>query len=191
MLSYIWFSMMLIAVVTGIANNTFQDVILAVTTSATQAFSFILSLGGIMTFWLGLMRVADDSRLIHNMAKAVTPALKKIFKDIPDDHPALGTISLNIVANALGLGNAATPFGLKAMEQLETINPTPKYASNDMCMLLAINTSSVQIIPTTVILILAEAGSLNPTMIITSSLLATTVSTIVAIFVSFKLSRRF
>ena len=188
MLGYIWFSLILLSVVTGIFNGTFPEVMLAVTTHSKLAFNLVLSLGGIMTFWLGLMKIAEDAGIIDSLAKLTTPALKKIFPDIPKDHPVLGTISLNIIANVLGLGNAATPFGLKAMEELETLNPTPKLATNDMCMFLAINTSSVQLIPTTALALLTDAGSIAPNIIIMSSLLATFVSTVVAIIAAKKLS---
>lgn len=180
---------MFISIITGLINGTFSDVILSITTSAQSSFTLILGLGGMMAFWLGLMRIAEDSGLIRDLSRITYPVLKLIFEDIPPDHPVLGTISLNIAANMLGLSNAATPIGIKVMEQLETLNPQPKSATNDMCLFLAINTSSVQLIPTTAIMLLASAGSIEPTIIIISSLLATTVSTIVAIIAAKLLSR--
>ena len=189
MIGVIWFMLLLVSIVTGLINGTFSEVMLSVTNSAQAAFSLILGLGGIMAFWLGLMRIAEDSGLIQDLGRITQPVLKNIFEDIPPDHPVLGTISLNIAANMLGLGNAATPIGIKVMEQLETLNPQPKSASNDMCLFLAINTSSVQLIPTTAIMLLASAGSAEPTVFIVSSLLATSVSTIVAIITAKILSR--
>ncbi len=181
MIGYIWFSMIFIAVITGIFQGTLGEVVTQVPIAAEKSFALVLSLGGIMTFWLGIMKIAEDSGMVTTIGNFSRPLLSKLFPSIPKDHPAMGAITLNISANMLGLSNAATPFGLRAMEELESINPTPSYASNDMCMLLAINTSSVQIIPATAIALLSLGGSTSPTDIILSSLLATSFSTIVAI----------
>ena len=189
MLGYIWFSMMLLSVITGVINGTLEHVIAQITISAKKAFELALSLGGIMTLWLGIMQIAEDAGIITMLSKATTPLLRRLFPSIPKDHPALGAIALNLSANILGLSNAATPFGIKAMEALESLNPQPKTASDDMCMLLAINTSSVQLIPATVIGLLSIAGSNEPTIIILSTIIATTLSTLVAIFATFKLAR--
>lgn len=189
MLGYIWFSMILISVLTGVYNNTLDLVINQAAISAQKAFELALSLGGVMTLWLGIMKIAEDAGLVRDIGRISTPLLQKLFPSVPKDHPAMGAITLNLAANFLGLSNAATPFGLKAMEELQAINPEKGVASNDMCMFLAINTSSVQLIPTTAISLLAIAGSLNPTSIIISSIIATSISTAVAIIASIKLSR--
>lgn len=189
MLGYIWFSMILVSVLTGIYNNTLDLVINEAAISAQKAFELALSLGGVMTLWLGIMKIAEDAGLVRDVGRLSTPLLHKLFPSIPKDHPAMGAITLNLAANFLGLSNAATPFGLKAMEELQAINCKKDTASDDMCMFLAINTSSVQLIPTTAISLLAIAGSLNPTSIIISSIIATSISTAVAIIASNKLSR--
>lgn len=191
MLGYIWFSMILISVLTGVYNNTLDQVIAQLTLSSQRAFELALGLGGIMTLWLGFLKIAEDAGLVKDLSRMVTPVLRWIFPSIPKDHPAMGAIALNIAANMLGLSNAATPFGLKAMEELETLNKEPSVASNDMCMFLAVNTSSVQLIPSTAIGLLSVAGSQDPTIIVISALLATTISTIIGVFASFKLSRYF
>ena len=181
MIGYIWFSMMLIAVITGVYQGTLDQVIAQVPIAAEKSFTLVLSLGGIMTFWLGIMKIAEDAGLVVLLGNLTRPLLSKLFPSIPLDHPAMGAITLNISANMLGLNNAATPFGLKAMRELETLNPNPSSASDDMCMLLAINTSSVQLIPTTAIGLLSLAGATSASDIILSSILATSVSTVVAI----------
>lgn len=181
MIGYIWFSMMLIAVITGAYQGTLDQVVAQVPIAAERSFSLVLGLGGIMTFWLGIMQIAEDSGLVLKLGNITRPILSKLFPSVPPDHPAMGAITLNISANMLGLNNAATPFGLKAIAELETLNPTPNTASDDMCMLLAINTSSVQLIPTTAIGLLSIAGAIRPSDIILSTLLATSVSTVVAI----------
>lgn len=181
MLNMIWFCMIATSIITGIYMGTINDVMVSIPVSANKAFEISLGLCGIMTFWLGLVQIAQASGLVRFIAKASTPVLSKLFPDIPRDHPAIGHISLNVTANMIGLNNAATPLGIKAMESLQSLNPTPHIASHSMCMLLAINTSSIQLIPTTAIGLLAAAGSIEPTKIIFSSICATTLSTIAAI----------
>lgn len=189
MISYIWFSMILVSIVTGIYNDTLPLVINEAAISAKRAFELALSLGGIMTLWLGIMQIAEDAGLVRDIGRASKPLLEKLFPSIPKDHPAMGAITLNLAANFLGLSNAATPFGLKAMEELQSINPKKDIASDDMCMFLAINTSSVQLIPTTAISLMTLAGSVDPTAIISSSILATSISTLTAIVLSKQLAR--
>lgn len=181
MLNWIWLGMILIAAVSGIVNGKIPEVVTAVPEYAKTAFELALGMTGIMTFWLGIMKIAEKSGLISILSWIIRPLLRRLFPDVPPDHPALGSIMLNLSANMLGLNNAATPFGLKAMEELQSINEHPKIASNAMCTFLAINTSSVQLIPTTAIAFLASAGAKDPTDIIATALFATTCSTIVAI----------
>lgn len=181
MLTFIWMLLVLGAMVIGFCEGTTSAVATAVTSSATEAVTIAIGLIGIMAFWLGLMRVAEDAGLIKSLARVMSPLLSKLFPDVPRDHPAMGAMILNIAANMLGLGNAATPFGLRAMEQLEKLNPFPGTATNAMCTFLAINTSSVQIVPATAIAILAANGDKDPTSILFPALLATTCSTVAAI----------
>ncbi|UTC24645.1 nucleoside recognition protein [Candidatus Comchoanobacter bicostacola] len=189
MLSIIWFTMIATSITFGAYNGTLDLVLNEIATSASRAFEIALSLGGIMSFWLGITQIAQDSGLVNKLAEYSAPVLSKLFPDIPKNHAALGTISMNICANMLGIGNAATPIGIKAMEQLETLNPYPGVATNAMCTLLAINTSSVQLIPSTALGLLAAAGSANPSIIISTSLIATSASTIVAVTLALTLAK--
>ena len=189
MLNIIWIALVLTSVVFGVVNGRVHEVVLAITDSANTAFSVALGMVGMMSLWLGIMRIAEDSGLVKSITKILQPVLKGLFPEIPSNHPAIAAITLNITANMLGLVNAATPFGIKAMEELEKINPFPGVASNSMCMFLAINTSSVQLVPATAIAFLASAGSQSPTDIVLSSLLATSFSTVIAICAVFFLEK--
>lgn len=182
MLNLIWLSMMCTAVIVGTFTGRLNEVVMAVTNSAKLAFDIAINLAGIMTFWLGIMEVAKISGLIDKLAKLLNPIMSYLFPDVPSEDPAMGAMILNISANMLGLNNAATPFGLQAMKELSRLNPNPEEASDAMCTFLAINTSSVQLIPTTAIAYLAANGATHPTDIIATSLIATSISTIVALF---------
>ena len=148
-----------------------------------------LPLAGAMATWLGIMRLAEKAGLVQMLARALRPLMKRLFPDVPVDHPAMGSMVMNMAANILGLGNAASPLGLRAMQDLERLNPHPGTATNAMCTFLTINTSSIQLIPVTAISILAVGGSLAPTAIVGSSLLASAVATFVGI-VAVKLLER-
>lgn len=181
MLNLIWLGMILISVVVGVIEGRIDEVARAVTESAKLGFEIALGLAGIMSLWLGIMSIANESGLVTLLGKLLRPILRRLFPDIPIDHPAMGAMTLNIAANMLGLANAATPFGLQAMKELQTLNLHAKIATNSMCTFLAINTSSVQLIPATAIAYLAANGSANPSSVIVSSLIATIISTLVAI----------
>ncbi|MBA2650543.1 MAG: nucleoside recognition protein [Legionella sp.] len=181
MLNVIWLSMIVISVIVGIIEGRIDMVVRAVTDSAKLGFEVALGLAGIMALWLGIMSIATESGLITILGNVLKPVLKRLFPEVPVDHPAMGAIVMNIAANMLGTGNAATPFGLKAMKELQSLNQHVAVASNSMCTFLAINTSSVQLIPATAIAFLAANGSTNPSSVILTSLLATIVSTAVAI----------
>lgn len=189
MLGYIWFMMIFLSIATGLYNGTLVEVVSAIPISAQRSFNIVLNLTGIMTLWLGIMGIAQDAGIVSSLGRLTLPVLKRLFPSVPEDHPALGAISLSIVTNMLGLNNASTPFGLKAMEELQTLNHRKEVASNDMCMLVAITTSSIQIIPTTAIGLLSIAGSIEPTIVVGTGLAATTVSTITAILACKVLSR--
>src|SRR5215510_15467023 len=126
-----------------------------------------------MALWLGVMRLAERAGLVQRIAYGLRPLMRRLFPEVPPDHPAMGSMLMNMAANMLGLGNAATPLGLRAMRDLENLNPHPGTATNAMCTFLAINTSSVQLIPVTAIAILAAAGANNSTAIVGTSLMAT------------------
>ena len=181
MLNFIWLGMMFLSVITGVMQGRLDQVVKAVTDSATLGFELALGLAAIMSLWLGIMGIASDSGLINVIARFLQPLMRRLFPEVPVDHPAMGAMVLNIAANMLGLSNAATPFGLEAMKQLESLNKHASVATNAMCTFLAINTSSVQLIPITAIAYLAANGSLHPSSIILTSAIATTVSTLVAL----------
>ncbi|NQV15828.1 nucleoside recognition protein [bacterium] len=151
--------------------------------SAKASVNLAMGLIGIMALWLGLMRIAEESGLVKIFARAVRPIMIRLFPDVPEDHPAMGAMVMNIAANMLGLGNAATPLGLKAMQELQTLNKVKDTATNAMATFMALNTSSVTFIPATVIGIRAAANAANPAEIIGPVILATGVSTTVAVIV--------
>jgi spore maturation protein A len=149
--------------------------------AAGTAVEIAIGLIGIMALWLGIMKVAEEAGLIALLARAVRPVTVRLFPDIPHDHPAVGAMLMNISANMLGLGNAATPFGLKAMEELNKVNPKAGTASNAMCTFLAMNTSCITLIPATAIAVRVAAGSANPAAIIGTTFLASLTATIVGV----------
>jgi spore maturation protein A len=149
---------------------------------AKTAVELAIGLIGIMALWLGIMKIAEQSGLVAKLAAGLRPVTTRLFPDVPPDHPAMGAMIMNISANMLGLANAATPLGLKAMDELNKLNKKLGTATDAMCTFLVINTSNVQLIPATVIAIRAAAGASNPTDIIGPVLVATTVNTIVGVF---------
>src|SRR5210317_872352 len=187
MLNYIWFGMMAIAVVVGIFTGNIEAVTQAAIDMAKVSVEISIGLIGIMALWLGVMKIAEESGLIRIIARGLKPITIRLFPDVPPDHPAMGSIVLNMSANMLGLGNAATPLGLKAMEELQELNPHKDTATNSMVMFLAINTSSVQIIlPATVVALMGATAS----DIFITTILATSCSTIAAIAAVKFLERR-
>ena len=179
MLNYIWLALVLGAVLLGGLTGQLPAVTEAAFESAkTAVMTIALPLAGVMALWLGIMRLADKSGLMHALARALRPLMTRLFPDVPADHPAMGSMIMNMSANMLGLANAATPLGLRAMQDLEKLNPRPGTATNAMCTFLALNTSSVQLIPASAVAILAAAGSVQPTAIIGTALVATLCSTL-------------
>ncbi len=178
MLNYIWFGMMAIGVAAGIYNDKIDAVTNAAIDMAKVSVEISIGLIGIMALWLGIMKIAEKSGLIRIIAKGLKPITLRLFPDVPADHPAIGSIVLNMSANILGLGNAATPLGLKAMEELQELNDQKDTATNSMVMFLAINTSSVQLIlPATVVALMGATVS----EIFITTILATSLSTVAAI----------
>ncbi len=149
----------------------------------TAVITLALPLAGYMTLWLGIMRLAEKSGLVMILAKGLRPLLRRIFPEVPVEHPAMGSMVMNMAANMLGLGNASTALGLRAMQHLEKLNPHPGTATNAMCTFLVINTSSIQLIPATAVAILAAKGATNPTSIIGPTFFATLISTAAALFI--------
>ena len=180
-LNYIWLALVLLAVAIGGWNDRFKEVTEGALDGAKTAVTIALGLIGIMALWLGVMRLAERAGLVQRIARGLRPIMRRLFPDVPPEHPAIGSMVMNMSANMLGLGNAATPLGLRAMRDLESLNPRPGIATNAMCTFLAINTSSVQLVPATAIAILAASGSTRPTAIVGTALLATICAASVAI----------
>ena len=178
MLNYIWFGLIFISVVVGTITGRIDQVTEAAITMSKTSVEIALGLIGIMALWLGPMKIAEDSGLIQIIAKTLRPITIRLFPDVPSDHPAIGSIVLNMAANMLGLGNAATPLGLKAMKELQALNKHKDTATDAMCTFLAINTSSVQIIlPATVVGLMGAAAN----QIFITTIIATSLSTVAAI----------
>lgn len=172
------------------AGGPMQDLAVAMVDAATGSVTLAIGLVGVMALFLGLMKVAEEGGLLLIIARTVRPLMVRLFPEVPADHPAMGAMILNMAANALGLGNAATPFGIRAMQQLDSLNKTPGTATNAMALFLAINTSSVTLLPTGVIALRASAGSADPAGILPTTLFATICSTTVAIIMA-KLCQRY
>ena len=178
MLNYIWFGLIFISVVVGTITGRIDEVTEAAIAMSKTSVEIAIGLVGIMALWLGTMRIAEESGLIQIIARALRPITIRLFPDVPSDHPAIGSIVLNMAANMLGLGNAATPMGLKAMKELQELNQQKDTATDAMCTFLAINTSSVQIIlPATVVGLMGAASN----QIFITTIIATGLSTVAAI----------
>jgi len=189
-LNYIWLALVLAAVLLGGWHGRFKEVTDAAFDAArTAVMGIALPLVGLTALWLGLMRLSEKAGLIQTLARGLLPFMRRLFPDVPAGHPAMGSMLMNMAANMIGLTNAATPLGLRAMNDLEKLNPRPGTATNAMCTFLAINTSSLQLVPATAIALLAAAGSAQPTAIVGTTLVATSCAVTTAI-VSVKLLER-
>ncbi len=190
MLNYIWLGLILCAVLIGGWNGQLKDVADKSLEWANLAVvNIAFALIGVMALWLGIMRLAERAGLVALLARALRPVMRRIFPEVPPEHPAMGSMLMNIAANMLGLSNAATPLGLRAMEDLETLNPRPGTATNAMCTFLAINTSGIQLIPVTAIAILAANKSSNPTAIVGTSIICTACAAVSGVLMANFLSR--
>lgn len=183
MVNIIWMAMLIIGIIFAAINGKMDAVNEAIFKGAQDAVTICIGLISILVFWLGLMRIAQASGLLEGLAKFMKPIATRIFPEVPSNHPAMGYILSNMTANLFGLGNAATPMGIKAMEQLKVLNDNKDSASRSMITLLAINTASITLIPTTVISIRMNYGSVNPTEIVGTTLMATACSTLAAIMI--------
>ncbi len=180
-MNYIFYFLIVISIIAGAINGKLTDVVNAILSGAELSVKVAFSLIGIMAFWLGMMKIAEKSGLVEIIAKIIKPVTKHLFKEVPEESQAIGDIAMNFSANALGLANAATPIGIKAMKELQKLNKNKKSASNAMCMLLAMNTAGFQLIPATVIAVLIGVGYKNPTEIIAPTLLVTSITFLSAI----------
>lgn len=183
MINIIWVVLFLIGLVYAAFNGTMDAVNQAIFESAAYAVTICIGLISVMIFWLGLMKVAERSGLLDWLARFFKPLIRPIFPEIPPDHPAMGYILSNMIANLFGLGNAATPMGIKAMEELKQLNGGRNSPSRSMITLLALNTSGLTLIPTTVIAIRMQNKSIAPTEIVGPTLLATLCTTLAALII--------
>ena len=190
MVNYIWIFLILIGVFFSFLTGNFATINNSILTNGKEGFDLILSILPIIVLWTGIMKIAEDSGLLKKFAQLVQPLLSRLFPSVPKNNPALGYIASNIAANMMGLGSAATPFGLKAMKELQKINPQKDTASTPMITFLVLNTSGVTIIPTTVIALRMASGSANPSCIILSSLIATFIASAAGLFIDYLIRRR-
>ena len=184
-LNYIWIALILIAVVVGIVQfaffgqtDVFNEIVNSTFSSAKTGFEISLGLTGVLALWLGIMKIGEKGGVVQGFSKVVAPFFSRIFPEVPKGHPAFGSMFMNISANMLGLDNAATPMGLKAMQQLQEINPDKQKASNAMIMFLVLNTSGLTLIPVSVMTYRAQLGAANPADVFLPILLATYFSTL-------------
>ena len=184
MLNYIWFALIIISIVVGAITGRITQVTEAAFSTAKVAVEIAIDLIGIMALWLGIMNIAQKAGLVKLLAKAFEPIGRKLFPEVSADHPAMGAMVLCIAANWLGLGNAATPLGLKAMEELQELNPQKDTTTNAQAMFLTLNTASVTLIPATIIGVRVSLGSANPQAIIGTTIFASGCATVVGVIVT-------
>ncbi|MBR4490603.1 spore maturation protein [bacterium] len=189
-INIIWLAIILVSIASAAWLGKMDEVTLALFEESKSAVMLAVGLIGSMAFWLGMMKILEEAGALRMIAKMVHPVMSKLFPEIPKDHPAVAAMVMNMSANMLGMGNAATPFGINAMQELDKLNGEKGRATNAMCLFLAINTSSVTLLPLGVITIRAAAGAKDPASILIPSLLATIVSTTVAIIMTKLLQRR-
>ncbi|WP_297633687.1 nucleoside recognition domain-containing protein [uncultured Clostridium sp.] len=181
MINYIWFGMIFLGIIVSLLTGNADKITEAIVSGSDSTVKFIIGLVGIMCFWCGVMKVAEKSGLTAQLAKILRPILKLLFKEAAKDEKALGAIVMNLTANMFGLSNAATPFGIKAMEEMDRLNREKGRASNDMALFLVMNAACIQLVPTTILSIRAAEGSANAGAIILPAILSTTVAAIVGI----------
>jgi spore maturation protein A len=183
MINWIWLFFIVAGFIVAAANGNIEAVTHAALDGAKSGVTVCFGLISILVFWLGMMRIAEDAGLLHKISALLRPIVRFLFPSVPKDHPAIGYIMSNMSANVLGLGNAATPMGIKAMQELQKLNPNKDIASPAMCTLLALNTASITLIPTTLIAIRMNYNSMDPAEIVGTTLFATVISTGAAIVV--------
>lgn len=187
-LNYIWVAFFVIAFIVALCKllfmgNTeiFTELVNATFSSSKTAFEISLGLTGILSLWLGIMKIGENSGMINALSRWLSPVFCRLFPDIPKGHPAMGSIFMNLSANMLGLDNAATPMGLKAMKELQELNPKKDTATNPMIMFLVINTSGLILIPVSIMMYRVQLGAAQPTDIFIPTLLTTAISTLVGV----------
>ncbi len=183
MINTVWLFLILIGTLTAAARGEVSTITHSVMDQSQVALETVLGFAGMMVMWLGMMNIAEKAGLIRALSHLFVPVMRWLIPEVPRDHPAMGTILMNVSANMLGVGAAATPLGLKAMQHLQELNPEPERASDAMCTFLVLNTSGVTLVPTTVIALRTAAGSASPTEIVGTALIATACSSAVALSV--------
>ena len=190
MVSYIWFFLIIIGIVYSLLTGNVTNINESILTNGEEALELMLSIFPVIVLWSGIMKIAEDAGLLVKFAKFLEPILSKLFPSVPKDNPALGYIASNIAANMMGLGSAATPFGLKAMSELQKINDKKDTASVPMITFLVLNTAGVTIVPTTVLALRISYGSVNPSEIIVLGAIATFCSCIGAVLIDYFIRKR-
>lgn len=190
MVNIIWGIFIIVGIVYSIITGNAMSINNEIIESGTAAFDLIMDMTPLLVIWMGLMKIAEKSGLIKRIAELMTPILSKFFPRVPKGHESIGYIASNVAVNMAGLGSAATPFGLKAMEKLQELNPDKKKATSSMITFLVLNTSGVTIIPTTIISLRLVYGSVNPTIIIPTCILATIASGIGGLTLDYFIRRR-
>ena len=190
MVNIIWVGLIFIAIIYSLASGNIDVINNGILTHATSGVNLVLEMMPLIILWTGIMKIAEVSGLLNVFARLLNPILSKLFPSLPKEHKALGYIASNIGANMLGLGSAATPFGLKAMQELQKDNPKKNEATEAMITFLVLNTGGVTLIPTTVIALRLMNGSKNPTEIIITSILATLVSSISGLLLDYLIRRK-
>lgn len=190
MVDHIWGIFIIIGITYSFITGDISKINTEIINAGTDSINLILSLLPLLIIWMGLMQIAEKSGLIRKIAKFMTPLLSKLFPTIPKNHESIGYIASNIAVNMAGLGSAATPFGLKAMEKLQELNDDKKRASTPMITFLVLNTAGVTIVPTTIIALRHAAGSSNPTSVLPACILATTASTIAGLTLDYFIRRK-
>lgn len=181
MINLVWVVMIITGIILAAWQGKPEIITEASFQAARSAVKYAIELMGVMSFWLGMMKIAEEAGLIRSLAKLLRPLMGFLFPSVPINHPAMGAIVMNLSANILGLGNAATPFGLKAMEELQNLNGDKERATTAMCTFLALNTACLTILPTMVISLRVSTGSANPTEIIGTTFFATAIGMTLAI----------
>ncbi|MBU3946877.1 MAG: spore maturation protein [Proteobacteria bacterium] len=185
----IWLVLIAVSIVTAVFTGKLEDLTKAIFDGAKTAVEISLFLAGIVSLWLGITRIIEESGLIYKISHFFKPIISRLFKKIPENHPAVTSITLNILANFFGLGNAATPLGIKAMQDLQTLNEDKDNLTFEMMLFIVLNTASIQFVPFTVVGILSDFGSSNPSGIVFPTICATLISAVIAVSILFLFRR--
>lgn len=190
MVTYLWSGLIIVGITYRLLTNNVDNINNSILLSGESSLNLMLAMFPLIVLWTGIMKIAEDSGLLSKMANLFKPILKKLFPCVPSDSPAIGYIASNVTANMIGLGSAATPFGLKAIKELQKLNTNKDEASSSMITFLVLNTGGVTLIPTTVIALRVASGSTNPTEIVIPAIIATLLSNICGLFLDYLIRRR-